>query len=96
MLIFSIVDIIFSILVIGALVYMYSKVVKLENTYKNLDTVFRQIGEIILHLDKNDKTLNGLVTNLGKITQVVDSLLPREANKEPKPVKRSRKKKTAE
>lgn len=96
MIIFSIVDIIFSILVIGALVYMYSKVVKLENAYKDLDTIFGQIGEIILHLDKNDKTLNGLVTNLGKITQVVDSLLPREANKEPKPVKRSRKKKTAE
>jgi hypothetical protein len=96
MLIFSIVDIIFNILVIGVLIYMYSKVVKLENTYNDLNIVFRQIGEIILRLDKNDKILNGLVTNLGKITQVVDSLLPKETNKEPKPVKRSRKKKTAE
>lgn len=98
MLIFSIVDIIFSILVIGALVYMYSKVVKLENAYKDLDTIFGQIGEIIFHLDKNDKTLNGLVTNLGKLTQVIDSLLPKEAKdtEKPKPVKRSRKKKTAE
>lgn len=98
MFIFSIVDIIFSILVIGALVYMYSKLLKLENTYKDLNIIFRQIGEIILHLDKNDKTLNGLLTNLGKITKVIDSLLPKEAKgtEEPKPVKRSRKKKTAE
>ena len=102
MFIFSIVNIIFNILVISALIYMYSKSVKLKNVYKDLDTIFNQISEIILHLNKSDKALSGLAASLDKIIGVLtDSVLPTlpKSDKEPEvktPVKRSRKKKVAE
>lgn len=100
MFIFSIVNIIFNILVISALIYMYSKSVKLKNVYKDLDTIFNQISEIILHLNKSDKALSGLAASLDKIIGVLtDSVLPTlpKSDKEPEvkaPVKRSRKKVT--
>lgn len=100
MFIFSIVNIIFNILVISALIYMYSKSVKLKNVYKDLDTIFNQISEIILHLNKSDKALSGLAASLDKIIGVLtDSVLPTlpKSDKEPEvkaPVKHSRKKVT--
>lgn len=105
MFIFSIVNIIFNILVISALIYMYSKSVKLKNVYKDLDTIFNQISEIILHLNKSDKALSGLAASLDKIIGVfTDSVLPAlpKTGKEPEakepgvkaPAKRSRKKVT--
>ena len=98
MLIYFIADTIFSFLVIGILAYMYFKLIKLETVYKDLNTIFQQISEIILHLDKSDKALSGLAASLDKIVEVVSSLLPKEATstKEPEvkvPVKRGRKKK---
>lgn len=99
MLVYFITDTIFSFLVIGMLAYMYFKLIKLKNVYKDLDTIFNQISEIILHLNKSDKALSGLAASLDKIVEVVTSLLPKEtkATKEPEvraPVKRSRKKVT--
>lgn len=102
MFIFSIVNIIFNILVISALIYMYSKSVKLKNVYKDLDTIFNQISEIILHLNKSDKALSGLAASLDKIIGVLtDSVLPTlpKSDKEPEvkaPAKCSRKKKITE
>ena len=100
MLVYFITDTIFSFLVIGVLVYMYFKLVKLKNIYKDLDTIFNQISEIILHLNKSDKALSGLAASLDKIIGVlIDSVLPTlpKSDKEPEvkaPVKRSRKKVT--
>lgn len=99
MLVYFITDTIFSFLVIGMLAYMYFKLIKFKNVYKDLNTIFNQISEIILHLDKSDKALSGLAASLDKIVEVVTSLLPKEtkATKEPEvktPVKRSRKKVT--
>lgn len=100
MLVYFITDIIFSFLVIGVLVYMYFKLVKLKNVYKDLDTIFNQISEIILHLNKSDKALSGLAASLDKIIGVLtDSILPAlpKSDKEPEvktPAKRSRKKVT--
>ena len=101
MLIYFIVDTLFAFLVIGAVIYMYFKLVKLETVYKDLNTIFQQISEIILHLDKSDKALSGLAASLDKIIEVVSSLLPKGATstKEPEikvPTKRSRKKKIIE
>ena len=101
MLIYFIADTIFSFLVIGILAYMYFKLIKLETVYKDLNTIFQQISEIILHLDKSDKALSGLAASLDKIVEVVSSLLPKEttSTKEPEvkvPVKRGRKKKIVE
>lgn len=105
MLVYFITDTIFSFLVIGVLAYMYFKLIKLKNVYKDLDTIFSQISEIILHLNKSDKALSGLAASLDKIIGVfTDSVLPAlpksgslpEA-KEPEakaPAKRSRKKVT--
>lgn len=99
MLVYFITDIIFSFLVIGMLAYMYFKLIKLKSVYKDLNIIFNQISEIILHLDKSDKALSGLAASLDKIIEVVTSLLPKEtkATKEPEvkaPVKHSRKKVT--
>lgn len=99
MLVYFITDTVFSFLVIGILAYMYFKLIKLKNVYKDLNTIFNQISEIILHLDKSDKALSGLAASLDKIVEVVTSLLPKEtkAIKEPEvkaPVKRNRKKVT--
>ena len=97
---YFIADTIFNFLVIGVLAYMYYKLVKLENVYKDLNTIFTQISEIILHLDKSDKALGGLAASLDKIIEVLnDSVLPvlPKADDEPKvktPVKRGRKKVT--
>ena len=101
MLTYFIVDTLFAFLVIGALIYMYFKLVKLETVYKDLNTIFQQISEIILHLDKSDKALSGLAASLDKIVEVVSSLLPKEvtSTKEPEvkvTTKRSRKKKIVE
>lgn len=101
MLIYFIADTLFAFLVIGAVTYMYFKLIKLETVYKDLNTIFQQISEIILHLDKSDKALSGLAASLDKIVEVVSSLLPKETTntKEPEvkvPVKRSRKKKIVE
>ena len=101
MLTYFIVDTLFAFLVISTLIYMYFKLVKLETVYKDLNTIFQQISEIILHLDKSDKALSGLAASLDKIVEVVSSLLPKEATstKEPEikvPTKRSRKKKIVE
>ena len=101
MLVYFIIDTVFSFLVIGVLAYMYFKLIKLETVYKDLNTIFQQISEIILHLDKSDKALSGLAASLDKIVEVVSSLLPKEATstKEPEvkvPVKRGRKKKIVE
>lgn len=101
MLVYFIIDTIFSFLVIGVLAYMYFKLIKLETVYKDLNTIFQQISEIILHLDKSDKALSGLAASLDKIVEVVSSLLPKETTnaKEPEvkvPVKRGRKKKIVE
>ena len=101
MLTYFIVDTLFAFLVIGALIYMYFKLVKLETVYKDLNTIFQQISEIILHLDKTDKAFTNLTNNLDKIAEVVSSLLPKETTntKEPEvkaPTKRSRKKKIVE
>lgn len=95
-----ILDTLFNALVISVLTYVYFKVVKLENVYKDLDTIFAQISEIILHLDKSDKALSGLAASLDKIIGVLtDSVLPTlpKSDKEPEvkaPAKRSRKKVT--
>lgn len=100
MLVYFITDTIFSFLVIGVLAYMYFKLIKLNNVYKDLDTIFNQISEIILHLDKSDKALSGLAASLDKIIGVLtDSVLPTlpKPDKEPEvkaPAKRSRKKVT--
>lgn len=101
MLTYFIVDTLFAFLVIGVLIYMYFKLVKLETIYKDLNTIFQQISEIILHLDKTDKAFTNLTNNLDRIAEVVSSLLPKEiANtKEPEvkvSTKRSRKKKIVE
>lgn len=102
MLVYFITDTIFSFLVIGVLAYMYFKLIKLKNVYKDLDTIFKQISEIILHLNKSDKALSGLAASLDKIVEVLnDSVLPNlpKSDKEPEvkaPVKRSRKKKVTE
>ena len=101
MLTYFIVDTLFAFLVIGVLIYMYFKLVKLETVYKDLNTIFQQISEIILHLDKTDKAFTNLTNNLDRIAEVVSSLLPKEiANtKEPEvkvSTKRSRKKKIVE
>lgn len=101
MLVYFIADTLFTFLVIGVLVYMYFKLIKLENIYKDLNTIFQQISEIILHLDKTDKAFTNLTDNLDRIAEVVNSLLPKEttSTKEPEvkvPVKRGRKKKTVE
>lgn len=102
MLVYFITDTIFSFLVIGVLAYMYFKLIKLKSVYKDLDTIFKQISEIILHLNKSDKALSGLAASLDKIVEVLnDSVLPNlpKSDKEPEvkvPVKRSRKKKTTE
>lgn len=98
MLVYFITDTIFSFLVIGVLTYMYFKLVKLKNVYKDLDTIFNQISEIILHLNKSDKALSGLAASLDKIVEVLNnSVLPNlpKSDKEPEvktPAKRSRKK----
>ena len=100
MLVYFITDTIFSFLVIGVLAYMYFKLIKLKNVYKDLDTIFNQISEIILHLDKSNKALSGLAASLDKIIGVLtDSVLPNlpKSNKEPEvkaPAKRSCKKVT--
>ena len=100
MLVYFITDTIFSFLVIGVLAYMYFKLIKLKNVYKDLDTIFNQISEIILHLNKSDKALSGLAASLDKIIGVfTDSVLPAlpKSDKEPEvkaPAKRSRKKVT--
>lgn len=100
MLVYFITDTVFSFLVIGVLVYMYFKLVKLKNVYKDLDIIFNQISEIILHLNKSDKALSGLAASLDKIIEVLtDSVLPTlpKSDKEPKvkaPAQRSRKKVT--
>ena len=100
MLVYFITDTIFSFLVIGVLTYMYFKLVKLKNVYKDLDTIFNQISEIILHLNKSDKALSGLAASLDKIVEVLNnSVLPNlpKSDKEPEvktPAKRSRKKVT--
>lgn len=102
MLVYFITDTIFSFLVIGVLAYMYFKLIKLKNVYKDLDTIFKQISEIILHLNKSDKALSGLAASLDKIVEVLnDSVLPNlpKSDKEPEvkaPAKRSRKKKVTE
>lgn len=102
MLVYFITDTIFSFLVIGVLAYMYFKLIKLKSVYKDLDTIFKQISEIILHLNKSDKALSGLAASLDKIVEVLnDSVLPNlpKSDKEPEvkaPVKRSRKKKVTE
>lgn len=100
MLVYFITDTIFSFLVIGVLAYMYFKLIKLKNVYKDLDTIFNQISEIILHLNKSDKALSGLAASLDKIIEVLtDSVLPTlpKSVKKPEvktPTKRSRKKVT--
>lgn len=100
MLVYFITDTIFSFLVIGVLAYMYFKLIKLKSVYKDLDTIFKQISEIILHLNKSDKALSGLAASLDKIVEVLnDSVLPNlpKSDKEPRvkaPVKRSHKKVT--
>ena len=105
MLVYFITDTIFSFLVIGVLAYMYFKLIKLKSVYKDLDTIFNQISEIILHLNKSDKALSGLAASLDKIIGVfTDSVLPAlpKSGKEPEakepvtkaPAKRSRKKVT--
>lgn len=105
MLVYFITDTIFSFLVIGVLAYMYFKLIKLKSVYKDLDTIFNQISEIILHLNKSDKALSGLAASLDKIIEVLtDSVLPAlpKYGKEPEakepvvkaPAKRSRKKVT--
>lgn len=100
MLVYFITDTIFSFLVIGVLAYMYFKLIKLKSVYKDLDTIFNQISEIILHLNKSDKALSGLAASLDKIIEVLtDSVLPAlpKSGKEPvvkAPAKRSRKKVT--
>lgn len=102
MLVYFITDIIFSFLVIGVLAYMYFKLIKLKSVYKDLDTIFNQISEIILHLNKSDKALSGLAASLDKIIGVLtDSVLPTlpKSDKEPEVkalAKRSRKKKVTE
>ena len=101
MLTYYIADTIFSFLAIGALVYMYFKVTKLENVYRDLNTIFKQLGDIFIHLDKTDKAYASLTGNLDKIAEVVTSLLLKETTdtKEPEvkaPVKRGRKKKIVE
>ena len=101
MLTYFTVDTLFAFLVIGVLIYMYFKLVKLKTVYKDLNTIFQQISEIILHLDKTDKAFTNLTNNLDRIAEVVSSLLPKEiANtKEPEvkvSTKRSRKKKIVE
>lgn len=101
MLAYFIADTLFAFLVIGILTYIYFKLLKLKNVYKDLNTIFQQISEIILHLDKTDKAFTNLTDNLDRIAEVVNSLLPKEttSTKEPKvkvPVKRGRKKKIVE
>ena len=101
MLTYIIVDTLFAFLVISVFINMYFKLVKRETVYKDLNTIFQQISEIILHLDKTDKAFTNLTNNLDRIAEVVSSLLPKEiANtKEPEvkvPTKRSRKKKIVE
>lgn len=100
MLTYFILDVLFTFLVIGVLIYLYFKLIKFETVYKDLNTIFNQISEIILHLNKSDKALSGLAASLDKIIGVLtDSVLPNlpKSNKEPEvkaPAKRSRKKVT--
>ena len=68
MLTYFIIDTLFAFLVIGVLIYMYFKLVKLETVYKDLNTIFQQISEIILHLDKTDKAFTNLTYNLDRIS----------------------------
>ena len=101
MLTYFIVDTLFAFLVISALIYMYFKLVKLETVYKDLNTIFQQISEIILHLDKTDKAFTNLTNNLDRIAEVVSSLLPKETTNTKEPevkvtTRRSRKKKIVE
>ena len=101
MLTYYIAETIFSFLVIGVLVYTYFKLVKLENIYRDLNTIFKQLGDIFIHLDKTDKAFANLTTNLDKIAEIVTSMLLKETpdTKEPEvkaPVRRGRKKKIIE
>jgi predicted transposase YbfD/YdcC len=101
---FLIADLIFSVGILAAAVYLYLEIVKLKVISKDITTIYKQISDIILHMDKTDKALKGLTTNMDKLAKVVNSLLPAEpvlkVVTDSKPVKatakRGRKKKTTE
>lgn len=102
--IYLIADVVFGVTILAAAVYLYLEIVKLKLISKDINTLYKQISDIILHLDKNDKVLKGLTTNLDKLAKVVNSLLPAEpvlkvvTDSEPvkATAKRGRKKKTTE
>lgn len=101
---FLIADLVFGIAILAAAVYLYLEIVKLKLINKDITKLFTQISNIILHMDKTDKALKGLTTNLDKLAKVVNSLLPAEPvckvvmDSEPvkATAKRGRKKKTTE
>lgn len=101
---FLIVDLIFGVAILTAAVYLYLEIVKLKLINKDITKLFTQISDIILHMDKTDKALKGLTTNLDKLAKVVNTLLPAEpvlkvvTDSEPvkATAKRGRKKKTTE
>lgn len=99
---FLIANLIFGVGILATVVYLYLEIVKLKVINKDITTIYKQISDIILHMDKTDKALSGLAASLDKIVEVLnDSVLPNlpKSGKEPEvkvPVKRSRKKKTTE
>lgn len=99
---FLIANLIFGVGILATVIYLYLEIVKLKVINKDITTIYKQISDIILHMDKTDKALSGLAASLDKIVEVLnDSVLPNlpKSSKEPEvkvPVKRSRKKKTTE
>lgn len=99
---FLIANLIFGVGILATVVYLYLEIVKLKVINKDITTIYKQISDIILHMDKTDKALSGLAASLDKIVEVLnDSVLPNlpKSGKEPEvkvPVKCSRKKKTTE
>ena len=101
---FLIADLIFCVGILAAVVYLYLEIVKLKLIDKEISKLYRQLSDMILHMNKNDKALKGLTTNVDKLAEVVNSLLPAEpvakvvTDSEPvkATAKRGRKKKATE